>query len=35
VQAAAFGDISIGKHRMFDMVFQEDGTLRQLDEQYL
>ena len=35
VQAAAFGDISIARHKMFDMVFQEDGTLRQLDEQYL
>lgn len=35
IQAADFGDISIARHKMFDVVFQEDGTLRQLDEQYL
>jgi segregation and condensation protein A len=34
VQDAAFGDILLKKHRMFDEVFEEDGTLRHVDEQY-
>jgi segregation and condensation protein A len=34
VQEKQFGDILVRKHKMFDVVFAEDGTIRQIDEQY-
>jgi segregation and condensation protein A len=35
VQSAVFGEIVLRKHRMFDAVFTADGTVAQIDEQYL
>jgi segregation and condensation protein A len=35
VQEQAFEDILVKKHRMFDAVFAEDGTIRRVDEEYL
>jgi segregation and condensation protein A len=34
VQEAQFGDILLRKHKMFDVVFSEDGSIRQMDGQY-
>jgi segregation and condensation protein A len=34
VQETQFSDILVRKHKMFDVVFAEDGTIRQIDEQY-
>jgi len=34
VQDKQFGDILVRKHKMFDVVFAEDGTVRAIDEQY-
>jgi len=34
VQEKHFGDILLRKHKMFDVVFTEDGAIRQIDEQY-
>ncbi len=35
VQESAFGDILVRKHRMFDVIFDENGAIREVDEQYL
>ena len=35
VQNKLFEDIQLRKHKMFDVVFAEGGTIRQIDEQYL
>jgi segregation and condensation protein A len=35
VQSALFGEIVLRKHRMFDAVFAADGSVAQIDEQYL
>jgi segregation and condensation protein A len=35
VQQAMFEDIFIRKHKMFDAVFSGEGTVAQIDEQYL
>ena len=35
VQSALFGEIVLRKHRLFDAVFAADGTVAQIDEQYL
>jgi segregation and condensation protein A len=34
VQEKQFGDILVRKHKMFDVVFSADGTIREIDEQY-
>ncbi len=34
VQEKQFSDIRVRKHKMFDVVFAEDGTIREIDEQY-
>jgi segregation and condensation protein A len=34
VQEKQFSDILVRKHKMFDVVFAEDGTIREIDEQY-
>jgi segregation and condensation protein A len=34
VQERQFDDILLRKHKMFDVVFAEDGRIRQIDEQY-
>jgi chromatin segregation and condensation protein Rec8/ScpA/Scc1 (kleisin family) len=35
VQAEAFGDIEVRKHKMFDLVFSGGEAMAQIDEQYL
>jgi segregation and condensation protein A len=35
VQAQAFGDIEVRKHKMFDLVFSGGEAMAQIDEQYL
>ncbi len=35
VQSKLFDEIVLRKHRMFDVVFAPDGTITQIDEQYL
>jgi segregation and condensation protein A len=34
VQEKQFGDIFVRKHKMFDLVFDESGGIRQIDEEY-
>lgn len=34
VQEKQFSEILVRKHKMFDVVFAGDGTIRQIDEQY-
>src|ERR1700756_2761575 len=34
VQEKQFGEIVLRKHKMFDMVFDENGAVRQIDEEY-
>jgi segregation and condensation protein A len=34
VQEKQFGDILVRKHKMFDLVFDESGGIRQIDEEY-
>ena len=34
VQEKQFGAILLRKHKMFDVVFDEQGGIRQIDEQY-
>jgi segregation and condensation protein A len=34
VQEKQFGEILLRKHKMFDVVFDEQGGIRQIDEQY-
>jgi len=34
VQEKQFGDILLRKHKMFDVVFDEHGDIREIDEQY-
>jgi segregation and condensation protein A len=34
VQEKQFGEILVRKHKMFDAVFDEDGTIRQIDQEY-
>ncbi len=34
VQEKQFGDILVRKHKMFDLVFDESGGIKQIDEEY-
>jgi len=34
VQEKQFGDILVRKHKMFDLVFDESGEIKQIDEEY-
>src|SRR5438045_9034593 len=34
VQAKQFGDILVRKHKMFDLVFDESGGIKLIDEEY-
>ena len=34
VQEKQFGDILVRKHKMFEAVFDENGEIRQIDEEY-
>ena len=34
VQEKQFGDILVRKHKMFDLIFDESGGIRQIDEEY-
>ena len=34
VQEKQFGDILVRKHKMFDLVFDESGEVKQIDEEY-
>jgi len=34
VQEKQFGDILVKKHKMFDLVFDETGGFKQIDEEY-
>jgi segregation and condensation protein A len=34
VQEKQFGDIFVRKHKMFDLIFDESGGIRQIDEEY-
>jgi len=33
-QENQFGEIVVRKHKMFDLVFDEQGGIRQIDEEY-
>jgi len=34
MQEKQFGAILLRKHKMFDLIFDEQGGIRQIDEQY-
>jgi chromatin segregation and condensation protein Rec8/ScpA/Scc1 (kleisin family) len=34
VQEKQFGDILVQKHKMFDLVFDEAGGIKKIDEEY-
>jgi segregation and condensation protein A len=34
VQEKQFGEILVRKHKMFDLVFDESGGIKQIDEEY-
>jgi hypothetical protein len=34
LQEKQFGDILVRKHKMFDLVFDEGGGIKQIDEEY-
>jgi segregation and condensation protein A len=34
VQEKQFGEILVRKHKMFDLVFDESGEIKQIDEEY-
>ncbi|MFZ0923503.1 MAG: segregation/condensation protein A [Candidatus Acidiferrales bacterium] len=35
VQEKMFGDVLLRKHKMFDLVFESDGAIAKIDEEYL
>jgi hypothetical protein len=34
VQEKQFGEILVRKHKMFDTIFDENGAIRQVDQEY-
>ena len=34
VQEKQFGEILLRKHKMFDTIFDENGAIRQIDQEY-